>query len=54
MIEMNLIMFRPHSNMFIDACGLPDKKIKGDTKFTVVLWVQSFDRKSSAPSSGNF
>ena len=26
MLEMNLIMFRPHLDMFIDVCGLPEEE----------------------------
>ena len=48
-------MFRPHLDVFIEVCGLPDQyKMKADTKITVVMWCQIFNRKSVAPSSGDF
>ena len=41
MFEMNLYMFRPQLYMFIDICGH-------------FMWSQIFDKKSTAPSCGDF
>ena len=55
MFEINLIIFSLYLYMFIYVWGLPNqKKQKADTKLTVVMWCQIFDRKSTAPSSGHF
>ena len=43
---MNYVLFRPNLDVFIDLSGLPDP----DTKLTVVMWCQIFDRKSTVPS----
>ena len=43
-------MFRPN----LDAGSLLNTKIKADTKLTVVMKCQIFDRKSVAPSSDIF
>ena len=48
-------MFRPNSDTLRDIFGLLDKtKIKAATKLTVVMGYQIVDRKSVAPSSGDF
>ena len=55
MFEINEIMFGPHLDLFIDVCSFEiDTKIKNYTKLTVVMLCQIFDRKSLAPSSGDF
>ena len=55
MLEMNKIIFRPHLDMSKGVCGLPSKKkMKAETKLTVVVCCQIFHRKSVTPSSGDF
>ena len=55
MFEINLIMLSPHLDVFVDVCGLLiNIKINADTKVIVVMQCQIFDRKSTAPSSGDF
>ena len=48
MFEITKIMFRPHLDLFMVVCRLPN------TELTVVMWCHIFDRKSIAPSSGDF
>ena len=45
--EINKIMFGPHLRTFIDVWELI-----ADTKLSIVICSQIFDRKSTAPSSG--
>ena len=48
-------MFVPYLDNFRGVLGFLVKTImRADTKLTVVLWCQIIDRKSFAPSSGNF
>ena len=54
MFEMNKIISRPNLDMSRGFIGLPDKKMKADTKLTVIMYCQIFGKKSVAPSSGNF
>ena len=54
MCDMNLIMFWPHFDVFINWLPDENKKNKADTKIPVVMWCQNFDRKSTAPSSVDF
>ena len=51
MFEINKIIFRPHLDMSRGVFGLPGKAY---TKLTVVICCQICDRRSVAPSSGNF
>ena len=55
MFEINLIIFRPYLDVFINVYALPvQNKMNTDTKVTVVMWCKIFDRMSTAPSSGHF
>ena len=43
MFEMNLIIIRPHLDVFIDVCGFPDKnKIEGWHKTDCWIVVSDF------------
>ena len=47
-------MFKPHLDVFVDVLSFLIKtKIKANTKLTVIMLCQIFDRKFIAPSSGN-
>ena len=52
--EMNLIMLRPNSDTFRGIFRLCRIKMKADTKVTVAMCCQVFNRKSLAQSSGDF
>ena len=54
MFEMNNIIFMPNLDMSRGVFGLPGKKMKADTKLTVVMSCQILDSKSVAPSWGDF
>ena len=56
MFEINNIIFRPYLDMSREFLGfLAKTKLKSaDTKLTVVMCCQIFDKKSVAPSSGDF
>ena len=54
MFELNIIMFRPHFDMSRGVLGFLVKKINAHTKLNVVMCCQICDKRSVAPSRGDF
>ena len=53
--EKNMVMFKPNSDQFRGIWGPPsEKKMKADTKLTVVMCCQIIAKRHTAPSSGRF